>query len=297
MSRKRTTLLFYLFISPWLLGFFIFTVGPMLYSLYMSFTDFSGIGSAKFVGLQNYITMFTNDPLFWKSLWNTFYYTVLGVPLGLVVGYLLALLLNSKVKGLGAWRTVFYLPSLVPAVASSLLWMLIFQPDFGVANAILRFAHMPTSNWLLSEVMSKPTLIIMSLWGAGGGMVIYLAGLQQVPVSLYEAADLDGASTLRKFFTITVPMTSNVIFFNLIMGLIGSFQIFTQAYVISNGKGSPNNSTLFYVLYLYQNAFSFFKMGYASALAWILFLIILVVTIVQFKVFGDKVYYGDSTSR
>ncbi|MFC6316055.1 carbohydrate ABC transporter permease [Lapidilactobacillus achengensis] len=296
MSRKRTTLLFYLFISPWLLGFFIFTAGPMIYSLFISLTDFSGIGSAKFVGLANYAKMFTGDPLFWKSLWNTFVYTIFGVPLGLIAGYLLALLLNTKVKGLGVWRTIFYLPSLVPAVASSLLWLLIFQPDFGVANAILRWANLPTSNWLLSEAMSKPTLIIMSLWGAGGGMIIYLAGLQDVPTSLYEAAELDGAGPLRKFFTITIPMTSNVIFFNLIMGLIGSFQVFTQAYVVSNGKGGPNNSTLFYVLYLYSNAFSYFKMGYASALAWILFLIILVVTVIQFKFFGNKVYYGDSTN-
>lgn len=297
MSRKRTTLLFYLFISPWLLGFFIFTVGPMIYSLYMSFTDYSGIGSANFIGLANYQKMFTNDPLFWKSLWNTFIYTVLGVPLGLIVGYLLALLLNTKVKGLGIWRTVFYLPSLVPAVASSLLWMLLFQPDFGVANALLSAMHMPTSGWLTSELMAKPTLIIMSLWGAGGGMIIYLAGLQEVPKSLYEAADIDGAGPLRKFFTITIPMTSNVIFFNLIMGLIGSFQVFTQAYVVSNGTGGPNNSTMFYVLYLYKNAFSYFKMGYASALAWILFIIILIVTVIAFRVLDNKIYYGDATSH
>lgn len=296
MSRKRTTLLFYLFISPWLLGFFIFTAGPMIYSLFMSLTDFSGIGSAKFIGMQNYVKMFTGDPLFWKSLWNTFVYTIFGVPLGLIVGYLLALLLNSKVKGLGIWRTIFYLPSLVPAVASSLLWLLIFQPDFGIANAILEFAKLPTSNWLVSETMAKPTLIIMSLWGAGGGMIIYLAGLQQVPTSMYEAAELDGAGPLRKFFTITIPMTSNVIFFNLIMGLIGSFQVFTQAYVVSSGTGGPNNATLFYVLYLYNNAFSYFKMGYASALAWILFIIILIVTVIQFKFLGKKVYYGDSTN-
>lgn len=296
MSRKRTTMLFYLFISPWLLGFFIFTAGPMIYSLFMSLTDFSGIGSAKFVGMQNYVKMFTGDPLFWKSLWNTFVYTIFGVPLGLIVGYLLALLLNSKVKGLGIWRTIFYLPSLVPAVASSLLWLLIFQPDFGIANAILEFAKLPTSNWLVSETMAKPTLIIMSLWGAGGGMIIYLAGLQQVPTSMYEAAELDGAGPLRKFFTITIPMTSNVIFFNLIMGLIGSFQVFTQAYVVSSGTGGPNNATLFYVLYLYNNAFSYFKMGYASALAWILFIIILIVTVIQFKFLGKKVYYGDSSN-
>lgn len=257
----------------------------------MSFTDYSGLGSANWVGIENYKKIFTEDPLFWQSLWNTLFYTIIGVPLGLVVGYMLAVLLNSKVKFMGVFRTIFYLPSLVPTVASSLLWILIFQPDFGIANAILSFFHLPNSNWLLSEAMVKPSLIIMSLWGAGGGMVIYLAGLQSVPVALYEAAELDGAGKIRKFWNVTVPMTSNVIFFNLIMGLIGSFQVFTQAYVVSSGNGGPNYKSLFYVFYLYQDAFKFFKMGYASALAWILFIIILIFTVIQFKVFGKKVYY------
>ncbi|MBM7692064.1 multiple sugar transport system permease protein [Peribacillus deserti] len=289
--NKSRTFLFYMFILPWLIGFFIFTAGPMIYSLYMSFTDFSGLGAANWVGLENYKKLFTGDPLFWQSLWNTIFYTIFGVPLGLVVGYMLAVLLNANVKFMGVFRTIFYLPSLVPTVASSLLWIIIFQPDFGIANAILDFFHLPTSNWLLSEEMVKPSLIIMSLWGAGGGMVIYLAGLQSVPASLYEAAELDGAGRFKKFWHITIPMTSNVIFFNLIMGLIGSFQIFTQAYVVSSGNGGPNYKSLFYVFYLYQDAFKFFKMGYASALAWILFIIILIFTLIQFKVFGKKVYY------
>jgi multiple sugar transport system permease protein len=289
--NKSRTFLFYMFILPWLVGFFIFTAGPMIYSLYMSFTDFSGLGAANWVGIENYKKILIEDPLFWQSLWNTLFYTIIGVPLGLVVGYMLAVLLNAKVKFMGTFRTLFYLPSLVPTVASSLLWILIFQPDFGIANAILSFLHLPTSDWLLSEAMVKPALIIMSLWGAGGGMVIYLAGLQSVPVSLYEAAELDGAGKLRKFWHVTVPMTSNVIFFNLIMGLIGSFQVFTQAYVVSSGNGGPNYKSLFYVFYLYQDAFKFFKMGYASALAWILFIIILIFTVIQFRVFGKKVYY------
>ncbi|WP_461224765.1 carbohydrate ABC transporter permease [Lacticaseibacillus suihuaensis] len=290
MRGKNSAKYFYLFISPWLIGFFIFTVGPMLYSLYMSFTNYNGIGTATFVGLDNYKAL-THDPLFWKALWNTLIYTVFGVPLGLIVGYLLAYLLNAKVHFMKLFRTIFYIPSLVPAVASSLLWVLIFQPDFGIANSILEFFHLPPSAWLLSETMVKPALIIMSLWGAGGGMIIYLAGLQQVPEALYEAAELDGASKFRQFFTITIPMTSNVIFFNLIMGMIGSFQIFTTAYIVGNGQGGPNNSALFFVVYLYQNAFSFFKMGYASALAWVLFVIILIVTLIQFKVVGKHVYY------
>lgn len=175
--HKSKTFLFYMFILPWLIGFFVFTAGNfMVYSLYMSFTDYSGLGSANWVGFENYQKIFTEDPLFWQSLWNTLFYTVFAVPLGLIVGYLLAVLLNAKVKFMGFFRTVFYLPSLVPTVASSLLWILIFQPDFGIANAILSFFHLPTSNWLLSEAMVKPSLIIMSLWGAGGGMVIYLVG-------------------------------------------------------------------------------------------------------------------------
>lgn len=289
--KSSNTRLLYLFISPWLIGFFIFVAGPMLASLYFSFTEFSGFGSPEWVGLKNYVTLFTDDPLFRKSLWNTFFYTIFSVPLGLIAGYLLAVLLNSKVKYMPLFRTIFYLPSIVPAVASSLLFILIFQPQFGIANAILEFFGLPTSKWLYSEMMAKPTLIIMSLWGVGGGMIIYLAGLQDIPQSLYEAAELDGAGPLQKFFKITIPMTSNVIFFNLIMGIIGSFQIFTQAYIVSDGKGGPNNATLFYVLYLYQNAFQYFKMGYASALAWILFIITVVFTFLVFRYIGRMVYY------
>lgn len=242
------------------------------------------------MGADNY-KLLTQDFIFWKSLGNTFFYTIIGVPLGLVVGYLLAVLLNSKVRWMGIFRTIFYLPSLVPAVANSLLWLLIFQPQFGLANAMLSALGLPNSDWIASESMVKPALIIMSLWGAGGGMVIYLAGLQGVPTSLYEAADMDGAGKWRKFWNVTVPMTSHVIFFNLIMGMIGSFQIFTQSYVMSNG--GPNYASLFMVQYLYQNAFEYFNMGYASAIAWVLFVIILLFTIIQFKLLGKRVYYED----
>ena len=291
MKRLKTsnTAMFYLFISPWLLGFFLLAAGPMLFSLYMSFTDWEIFGETTWVGMANYKDLLFDNRLFWKTLWNTLFYTGIGVPLGLVCGYLLAVLLNTKVRFMGVFRTIFYLPSIVPAVASSLLWVLIFQPEFGLANALLDYLHLPTSKWLLSETMVKPALIIMSLWGVGGGMVIYLAGLQGVPQSLYEAAEIDGAGKLSKFWNITIPMTSHVIFFNLIMGLIGSFQVFTQAYIMSGG--GPNYASLFYVHYLYQNAFQFFKMGYASALAWILFIIILIFTLLQFKFFGKKVYY------
>ncbi|TDQ40685.1 carbohydrate ABC transporter permease [Aureibacillus halotolerans] len=288
MKQSRSTLLFYLFISPWLIGFLVFGAGPMVFSLFMSFTEWDIIGGAEWIGVGNFKELL-QDPLFWKSIWNTVYFTGLSVPLSLVFGYLLAVLLNTKVRFMSVFRTIFYLPSLVPAVASSLLWMLIFQPEFGLANAMLSSLHLPTSDWIMSETMVKPALIIMGLWGVGGGMVIYLAGLQGVPKSMYESAEIDGAGRWAKLVNVTIPMTSHVIFFNLIMGIIGSFQVFTQAYVMS--EGGPNYASLFYVHYLYQNAFQYFEMGYASALAWVLFLIILVFTLLQFKFFGRKVYY------
>lgn len=290
LSKKRNKL-FYLFTFPWIIGFLLLTAGPMVYSLYLSFTNSSGFGTPEFVGLDNYKQMFSEDPLFWKSLGNTIFYTLLSVPLSLVTGYLLAVLLNTKVKFMGVFRTIFYLPSIVPTVATSLLWILIFQPNFGIANAILDFFNLPTSMWLLSEQMVKPTLIIMSLWGVGGGMVIYLAGLQEVPTSLYEAAEIDGASSWHKFWNITVPITSPVIFFQLIMGLIGSLQVFTQAYVVSGGSGGPNYQSMFFVFYLYQQGFQFFNQGYGSALAWMLFILVLILTAFVFKFIGKQVYY------
>lgn len=291
MLSKNRTKLFYMFTFPWIAGFILLTAGPMLYSLYLSFTDSTGFGSPQWIGLENYQKMFTEDSLFWKSMGNTLFYTLLSVPLSLVTGYLLAVLLNAKVKMIGIFRTIFYLPSIVPTVATSLLWTLIFQPNFGIANAVLDFFGLPTSMWLLSEQMVKPTLVIMSLWGIGGGMVIYLASLQEVPVTLYEAAELDGANTWNKFWNITVPITSPVIFFQLIMGLIGSLQVFTQAYVVSSGTGGPNYQSMFYVFYLYQQGFRFFNQGYGSALAWVLFVIVLVLTVFIFKFVGKKVYY------
>lgn len=291
MISKTRTKLFYSFTFPWILGFLLLTAGPMLYSLYLSFTNFSGFGTPEWTGIDNYTRMFTEDPLFWTSLWNTVFYSMLSVPLSLITGYLLAVLLNQKVKFIGIFRTIFYLPSIVPTVATALLWTLIFQPNFGIANAMLDFFGLPTSLWLLSEQMVKPTLVIMSLWGIGGGMVIYLASLQEVPRSLYEAAELDGASTWQKFWNITVPITSPVIFFQLIMGLIGALQVFTEAYVVSSGSGGPNYQSMFFVFYLYQQGFRYFNQGYGSALAWVLFVIVLLLTAFVFRSVGRKVYY------
>jgi len=287
VQRKRT-IEGYMFISPWLIGFVIFTLGPIVVSLLMSFTDWDVITSPAWIGVSNY-TKLISDELFVKALSNTLYYTVLSVPLGMLGALLLALLLNQKVKGTYIFRTIYYLPSVTSGVAVALLWRWIFNPEFGIANNILTKLHVPAVGWLSDPKWAMPALIIMSLWSVGGGMLIYLAGLQGIPRELYEAAEIDGASSMRKFWSVTIPLLTPTIFFNMVMSVIGSFQVFTQAYVMTGG--GPGNSTLFYVLYLYRNAFEWFKMGYASALAWVLFIIILIPTLLQFKFANRWVHY------
>lgn len=278
----------YLFVLPWILGFLIFTAGPMLASIVMSFMKWEVITPPEFVGVQNF-TALISDPLFTTSLYNTAFYTILAVPLQLIVALLTAMLLNTKAKGIAFYRTIYYLPSVTPVVASAMLWLWIFNPEFGLANALLDNLGLPKQLWLLDPNWAKPAFIFMSLWGVGGTMVIFLAGLQGVPVELYEAASIDGASTLQRFRRITLPMLTPVIFFNLLIGLIDSFQIFSSAYIMTDG--GPQNRTLFYVLYLYRNGFKYFQMGYASALAWVLFLIVLLVTLLQFRLSKRWVYY------
>jgi multiple sugar transport system permease protein len=278
-----------LFISPWLLGFLIFTAGPMLASLFLSFCKYD-LNTLKWVGGKNYQVLFTQDPLFWKSLGNTAIYVLFSVPIGLTGSLLIALLLNQKVRGMPFFRTAFYLPSLVPAVASSLVWMWVFHPDSGILNYTLSLLGIKGPAWLLDPDTALASLIVMSLWGIGGGrMIIFLAGLQGIPDDLYEAASLDGAKGWAVFRHVTLPMLSPTIFFNLILGIIGSFQVFTSAFVMTGG--GPNNATMMYVLYLYNNAFRYFKLGKASAMAWILFAILLVFTVIQFKNAAKWVYY------
>lgn len=278
-----------LFISPWLLGFLIFTAGPMLISLYLSFCKYD-LHSLTFVGTKNYEVLFTKDPLFFRSLTNTAIYVLFSVPLGLTGSLLIALLLNQKVKGIALFRTAFYLPSLVPAVASSLVWMWIFHPDAGILNYGLSLVGIKGPAWLTDPQTALGSLILMSLWGIGGGrMIIFLAGLQGISDELYEAAALDGAKGWTSFRHVTLPMLSPTIFFNLILGVIGSFQVFTSAFIMT--AGGPDNATLMYVLYLYNNAFRFFKLGKASAMAWVLFVILLAFTMVQFKNASKWVYY------
>lgn len=279
----------YVFISPWLIGFLIFTAGPMLASLVLSFCKYD-LHELQWVGTKNYEVLLSRDPLFWKSLSNTALYVLFSVPLGLTGSLLIALLLNQAVRGIALFRTAFYLPSLVPAVASALVWAWIFHPDSGLFNYTLSLFHIQGPQWLQDPMWALASLIIMSLWGVGGSrMIIFLAGLQGISDELYEAAALDGARTWASFRHVTLPMLSPTIFFNMVLGVIGSFQVFTSAYVLTNG--GPDNATLMYVLYLYFNAFRYFKMGKASAMAWLLFVVLLVFTVVQFRSASKWVYY------
>ncbi len=268
-----------LFASPYLVGFTVFMLYPLAASLYFSFCQYSIVRPPVWVGLDNFRELFFNDPLFWRSLYNTLYYTLISVPLGLAFSIGLALLLHQKVRGLAVYRTIFFLPTIVPVVASTVLWLWVLNPESGLLNATLRqWLGVEGPGWLADELWSKPALILMSLWGVGGAMVIFLAGLGEVPVSLYEVADLDGAGAWAKFRHVTLPMLTPTILFNLVMGLIGAFQYFTQVYIMTGGKGGPADSTMLFALYMYRNAFYQLRMGYASAMAWLLFLVILAAT-------------------
>lgn len=285
---RREAIEGFLCITPWLLGFILFTAGPMIASVWLSMTDYEILRPVSFIGLANFARS-AHDPLFFKSLWNTAFYTGLYVPLHLLTALLMAMLLNIKVRGLGAYRVIFYIPSIMPAVANAFLWMWIFNPNYGLANALLDIFGLPPQKWLFDEAMAKPSFVIMGLWGLGSAMIVFLAGLQGIDPVLYEAAEIDGANAWTRFWRITIPMLTPVLFFNLIIGIIGSFQVFTTAYIATNG--GPNNATLFYVLYIYRQGWEFARMGYASALAWVLFVIVLLATLLQFKMAGRWVYY------
>lgn len=264
----------------------------MAMSLYYSFTQFNILQKPQFVGLQNY-KMMLHDPLFWKSVYNTLYITVLGVPLSIILGLIAAVLLNQKVRGVGIFRTLMYLPSIVPPVAVAIVFMFILNPDYGLLNAILAFLHLPQPGWLADPSFSKLSMLFMALWQSGQVIVILLAGLQDVPNSLYEAAKLDGAGPWKTFTHITLPMLSPVIFYNVVTGIVSFLQFFTQAFVATaRDLGAPVHSTLFYTIYMYQNAFQYLKMGYASAMAWGLLVITLVLTLLVFRVGNRTVYYG-----
>ncbi|MGV3618319.1 MAG: carbohydrate ABC transporter permease [Fimbriimonas sp.] len=280
----------YAFIAPWLIGFIVFTLGPFISSVYFSFTRYDIVSAPVWVGTANYEALLQNDPLFWKSLMITLKYAVVAVPIGIVAGVLLALLLNIDVKGIAVYRTIFYLPSIVPSVATTVVFAWILNPQVGLVNLILRNFGIVGPNWLADVKTAFWSLIVMGLWGVGGSMVIYLAGLKDIPIYLYEAAVLDGAGPFERMRRITLPMLTPVIFFNLVMGTIGAFQYFTQAYIMTNG--GPEESTTFYALYLYTRAWKYLDMGYASAMAWVLFLIVVVLTAVIFRTQKKWVHYG-----
>lgn len=287
--RKREALSFYLFILPWILGFLFFYLGPILASFYFSLTSWDLLTAPKWIGLKNYEKIFTNDPLFFQSLKVTFIYTFSYVPLDLIFGLLAALLVNRKIRGVGIFRTIFYMPSVLSGVAYVVMWLWIFNPQAGLINTLLAFIGIEGPRWLLDPNWALPSLIMMSLWGIGRTMIIYLAGLKDIPYELYESAEIDGANWWHKFWSVTLPLLTPSILFNLIFGIIITFQSFTNAFIATNG--GPLNSTLFYVLYLYRKAFEHLAMGYASALAWILFLIILGCTVLIFRTSGRWVFY------
>lgn len=277
-----------LFALPTILGILIWVLGPMLASLYLSLTNYDVLTPAQFVGLTNYMKL-PQDELFWTSLYNTAYVTLFGVPIQMTIALGLALLLNQKVKGIAFFRTAFYLPSLTPTVAGAILWIWLLNNQWGIVNSTLRAIGIYAPVWLGDPQWSKPAIILMEAWGAGASMIIYLAGLQGVPEQLYEAASIDGATAFQKFISVTLPMMTPTIFFTAVIGVIGHLQIFTEAFILT--QGGPLNSTLFYVYYLFNNGFVYFKMGYAAAMAWILFAIVLVITLVQFRLAGRWVYY------
>jgi len=304
MSRgeRRNLWLGVAFVSPWVVGFLAFTLYPILASVYYSFCDYDVLSKPVWVGALNYHDMVT-DSAFWKSLYNTLYYTAFSLPLCLIIALFIAVLLNQSVKGRSAFRAVYFLPSLVPVVASCMVWLWILNGNLGILNSILSWFHIQGPQWLADEKWTKPSLILMAIWASGNTMVIYLAALQDVPRSLYESAEIDGGNAWTKFWHITVPMISPVIYFNLIMGIIASLQTFAPAYIMFSGgalggggvaqrAGGPNRSALLYALYLYQCAFDFHQMGYASAMAWTLFLIILFLTWAATRSTRRLIYYG-----
>jgi multiple sugar transport system permease protein len=289
--RRREARAGIFFVLPWVIGLLAFKAYPVLASIYLSFTDYNIIQPPRWVGLQNYATMFSADPDFWNAVGNSAVYALISVPLGLLVSLLLALLLNLRVQGAGIYRTLFYLPTLAPPVVATLVFLLVLDPDAGVVNAVLRAGGLPAPGWLADPSSAKPALILLSLWGAGTAVLIFLAGLQEIPQSLLEAATVDGTGPWRRFLHVTLPLLSPVLLFNLVMGVISSFQVFTQALLVGGSAGDPAGSTLMYMVLIYEDAFQFFRMGYAEALAVVLFVAVVALTLLIFRSARLWVYY------
>jgi multiple sugar transport system permease protein len=289
-----------LFISPWILGFLALQVYPIFYSLRMSFTDYSGFGDMVDVGLQNFVNLFKDD-LFWKSAYNTLYYTVLAVPIGVVVALVLALAMNQKVREVSVYRAILYVPSILPVFALSLVWVVFMNPKFGLLNRVMSLAGIPTVDMLGDPAWTKLSIVLLAQLGAGGPALIFLAGVRGVPAEMLESAEIDGAGPIRRLFSITLPMITPVILYDIVLGLALGLQVFTQAYILtggispantsSYGMAGPRNSLLFYVYYLYKSAFQYTQMGYASALAWILFIVSVILALSVFRWARSWVHY------
>jgi multiple sugar transport system permease protein len=288
--RGRRTLTGYIFIGPFILGVLVWVLIPALTAIWLVFHDWNLISPASYSGLDNILRL-GGDKLFWQALKVTTLYTLAAVPLGLLVSFIMALLINQKMRGIALFRTIYYLPSITPAVASAVLWAWIFNTEFGLLNAMFHYVGLPKIRWLQEPEWALPALIFMSLWTVGGAMIIFLAGLQGIPEVFYEAAKIDGAGRWAQLRHITIPLISPTIFFNLVIGIITSFQVFTAALLITNG--GPQNATMFFVLYLYRVGFRFLEMGYAATLSWVLFFVIMLLTALMFKTVGRQVFYQE----
>ena len=289
--RRREARAGLLFVLPWIIGLLAFTAYPILATVYFSFTDYNIVQSPRWTGLSNYTNIFTTDTDFQNGVQNSAYYALISVPLGLVLSLVLALVLNLRAAGVGIYRSLFYLPSLAPPVASTIVFLMLLDPDHGVVNTFLSTVGLPTPAWFSDPAWAKPALILLSLWGSGTATIIFLAGLQEIPQSLLEAAMIDGAGAWQRFWRVTLPLLSPVVLFNLVMGVIYSFQVFTQAYIVGHDTGDPVGSTLMYMTLIYRTAFKYFQMGYASALSMLLFVTIVTVTVVIFRVSRAWVFY------
>ncbi|MBO1100775.1 sugar ABC transporter permease [Enterococcus hirae] len=298
IRKKKEARWSYLFISPFIIGFVVFMLGPMLFSVIGSFTDYNLTSKMNFIGLANFRRMFLHDDLFWKSLYNTVYFVLFNVPLTTIFSVFLATILNQKIRGISIFRTMFYLPAVLSGVAVYILWMQLLSPSAGLINTFLGWFNISGPAWLFDPNWTKPALILMKIWSSGGAMLLYLATLQNVPRSLYESAAIDGAGVWGKFKNITLPLITPIIFYDVITSTIGSFQIFQEAYVMTkNGTGGPANSLLFYNLHMWNKAFVAFDMGYAMAMSMILFLIVLVLTFINLKLAPRWVYYSGGDGK
>lgn len=296
----------YLFLSPWIIGLIVFIAYPVFATFYYSMTDYSILKEPRWIGFDNYNTMFFEDPFYWKSVWNTIYFTVFFVPLQMISALGLALLLNSQIKGLGVYRTIFYLPQMMPIVAGTLLWYVILDPRFGLLNSMLELVGIPKVGWLRSAVWSKPGIILMSIWGGCGyPMLIFLAGLKDIPEDLLEASKIDGAGPFRRFYHVVIPLLTPTIFFNLVITIITSFQVFTSAYIAGSDGGSastgskfgPLDSLLMYMIHLYRSAFRYFELGYASAMSVVMFLSLTALILILLRSSSYWVYYQGSQEQ